>query len=96
MNNDFASARLAAERYLLMLEAEQGGGPYTIIYERIREEDDGWYFPYQSKKFLMTGNIGDSLVGNWPIFVRRIDFYVGPRRPGMKLPPTQDKSNDLV
>ena len=92
MSNDFANARQMVEAYLRTLETQPGGVPYTILDERIREDEEGWYFPYQSTSFVMTGNFSDSLVGNWPIFFRRSDSYIGPRRPGMALPPLQDQS----
>ena len=92
MSNDFENARQMAEAYLRTLETQPGGVPYTILDEHVREDEEGWYFPYQSASFVMTGNFSDSLVGNWPIFVRRRDSYIGPRRPGMDLPPLQEKN----
>jgi len=85
MNIDFAMAREMALDYLESLSREPGGVSYTIFESLVREEDDGWYFPYQSTKYIETGNFGDSLVGNWPIFVSRSGDYVGSRRPGMPL-----------
>lgn len=93
MNNDFMNARKLAEDYLRSLESQPGGVPYSIIDGRIREDEDGWYFPYQSTSFVMTGNINDSVVGNWPIFVRRLDLYVGPLRPGATPPPLKGSRN---
>jgi len=86
MNIDFAAARQMAVDYLRRLSTEPEGVPYVLLDSRIREDEDGWYFPYQSAGFVATGNFGDSLVGNWPIFVDRVGDYVGPRRPGMPVP----------
>jgi hypothetical protein len=54
----------------------------SIVESHVREDVDGWYFPYQAKEFLETGDFNKSLVGNWPIFVSRDGRHVGPRRPG--------------
>lgn len=86
MNIDQQAANQLALDFLKRLSAEPEGVPYVLLESRIREDDDGWYFPYQSASFVLTGNSGDSLVGNWPIFVSRAGDYVGPRRPGMPVP----------
>lgn len=58
-------------------------GEYDLVFSGVREEPDGWYFPYQSSEFIRTGDFSKSLVGNWPIFVSRDGRRVGPWRPGM-------------
>jgi hypothetical protein len=86
MSINFVAAKQLAVDYLERLSTEPEGVPYAIFDSLIREDEDGWYFPYQSASFILTGNFGDSLVGNWPIFVSRSGDYVGSRRPGMSLP----------
>jgi len=86
MNIDLLAASQLALDFLKRLSAEPEGVPYVLLESRIREEHDGWYFPYQSVSFALTGNFGDSLVGNWPIFVSRSGQFVGPRRPGTPVP----------
>jgi hypothetical protein len=79
---DFLTASQLATAFLERLSVEPEGVPYVLLDSFIREDDEGWYFPYQSASFVLNGNFGDSLVGNWPIFVSRSGDYVGPRRPG--------------
>ncbi|WP_443083358.1 YrhB domain-containing protein [Variovorax sp. IB41] len=55
-----------------------------MIESLTKEDLDGWYFPYQSKSFIESGDFNQSLVGNWPVFVDRSGGNVGPRR--RKLP----------
>lgn len=92
MNIDFAVAKKMALDYLMRLSSEPEGVPYAIFESLIREDEDGWYFPYQSASFMLTGDFGDSLVGNWPIFVSHSGDYVGSRRPGVQLP-TNDQAD---
>lgn len=88
MTLDLDSAEKKAREYLDAL-VSSGMVPYAIVTAMIKEEADGWYFPYQSEEFLRTGNFDRSLVGNWPIFVSRDGRSVGPRRPGIPFtPPT--------
>ena len=86
MNIDQSAATQLALDFLKRLSNEPEGVPYSLLESRTREDDDGWYFSYQSTSFLQTGNFSESLVGNWPIFVNRKGDYVGPRRPGMPIP----------
>ncbi len=83
MKLDRKDAEQMAREYIDSMASAEGGGFYEIIRTRIREDEEGWYFPYQSKDFLSTGDFSKSLVGNWPIFVSRDGENVGPRRPGM-------------
>ncbi len=86
MSLDLGGAEKKAREYLDAL-VSAGMMPYAIVTSKVKEEADGWYFPYQSEEFLRTGNFERSLVGNWPIFVSRDGRFVGPRRPGMPLTP---------
>lgn len=67
MNID--EARAVAEYYIAehMYSAMQDS--YVIVDAGIIVTSAGWYFPYQSREFLETGNIDFALVGNWPIYV---------------------------
>jgi hypothetical protein len=82
MSLDLSGAEKKAREYI-DAQVSSGGMPCAIVRAKIKEEVDGWYFPYQSEEFLTTGDFNKSLVGNWPIFVSRDGRYVGPRRPGM-------------
>lgn len=42
-----------------------------IVESHVRENDDGCFFPYQSKEYLETMDINKSIIGNWPIFVSK-------------------------
>lgn len=66
---DLKKARAIAEAYIVenMHPAEQDS--YVIVDAGIIVDRLGWYFPYQSRIFLETGNIDFALVGNWPIYV---------------------------
>lgn len=77
------NARALAEQFLLKEIASPGDKyPFAIVDSGIIEEEDGWYFPFQTKKYITTGNQDFSVVGNWPIFVTG-DGRVGQRRFGM-------------
>ena len=54
---------------------------YIICKDEIFEEDNGWYIPFQSKKFLNSGDVEDIIVGNWPIFVDYNGVCFGMWRP---------------
>jgi hypothetical protein len=40
---------------------------YVIVY--IERFSEGWYFCYQSRKYLDTGNFSEMLAGNAPVIV---------------------------
>ncbi|CAM2157594.1 YrhB domain-containing protein [Paraburkholderia tropica] len=81
MTLDLATAKKLALDYLAEQQSRHGGVPYSIVDSRIMEDENGWYFPYQSVEFLTTGDMNDFLVGNWPVFVSRDGLHVGPCRP---------------
>ncbi|PRF79348.1 hypothetical protein C6Q12_06145 [Burkholderia multivorans] len=81
MTLDLSAAKRLALEYLAEQQAQPGGVPCAIVDSRVVEDNEGWYFPYQSVEFLTTGDINASLVGNWPVFVSRDGLRVGPRRP---------------
>jgi hypothetical protein len=63
-------ARRIAEQQLRQLYAE-GADTLAIDDRATREEDVGWVFFYQSKKYLSDGDADERLVGNAPIVVDR-------------------------
>ena len=77
MTLNFAIAQRKAYEYI----EQTGVIPCSIVESKIREDAEGWYFPYQSVECLETGDFNKSLVGNWPIFVSRDGSSIGPRRP---------------
>ena len=56
----------------VLAELEQASVPAEITYEG--EFSDGWFFCYESKEFMETGESSAQLVGNCPILV---DKYTG-------------------
>jgi hypothetical protein len=63
-------ARRIAEQQLRQLYAD-GTDTLAIDDQATREEDIGWVFFYQSKKYLSDGDADQRLVGNAPIVVDR-------------------------
>lgn len=51
----------------VLAELEQASVPVEVTYEG--EFSDGWYFCYESKEFLASGELSAQLVGNCPILV---------------------------
>jgi len=74
MPQSLAQAEEIARRHLSSQLAGSGG--VRIVSEATKEFDVGWIFYYQAARFLETADIGDSLVGNAPIFVARSDGKV--------------------
>ena len=55
-----------------------------VLFDQTQEFDVGWVFYYQSARYVETGDVVDSLVGNAPLFVSRPDgrtFFVSYNRP---------------
>lgn len=57
------------------------GDEYEIVPSAVEETEQGWYFPYQTVRFLRTRDLNYSVVGNWPIFVTKSGEVLGPKRP---------------
>lgn len=76
-----AEARKIAEKYLQEKMTPPKDDLYVIVDAGIREADGGWYFPYQTRRFIETGDIDYSVVGNWPIFVSHDGICHGARLP---------------
>lgn len=65
---ELAEARRRAEARLAAIEAEIA---LTLVFTAEREFVEGWAFSYDSARHQETGQIGDGLAGNAPIFVDR-------------------------
>ncbi len=48
-------------------------GEAVIMPEFTRDKGYGWVFVYQSKAFVQSGDMAESLVGNAPILVDRVN-----------------------
>ena len=66
----YQEAKKIAVSFLSQIEQEMGNS-LLIVESHVRENDDGWFFPYQSKEYLETMDINKSIIGNWPIFVSK-------------------------
>lgn len=70
MTINYREAKKIAVSFLSQIEQEMGIS-LLIVESHIRENDDGWFFLYQSKEYLETMDINKSIIGNWPIFVSK-------------------------
>lgn len=62
------------DREALGLGSAEDNVPDLAIVDSLTiEEDFGWVFFYQSKKYLESGDSSDALVGNAPLIVSRVD-----------------------
>ena len=66
----YQEAKKIAVSFFGQIEQEIGMS-LLIVESQVRENDDGWFFPYQSKEYLETMDINKSIIGNWPIFVSK-------------------------
>jgi len=58
-------------------EREKGGGGELLLLDHATMEGvAGWVFFYQSRAYIETGDFGQLLVGNAPIFISRVDGVV--------------------
>ena len=78
---DLEKARALAEQYIEENLRPTANGKYLIVDAGIQEVSEGWYFPYQTAKFIETRDIEYSVLGNWPIFVSKGGVCMGPQRP---------------
>lgn len=58
-----------ARQYL----SENVGDDVDVVEEYVEDFEDLFYFSYQSKDFLKTGNFEDMLIGQGPIFIIKKD-----------------------
>jgi hypothetical protein len=49
---------------------------HQLVVVREQEYDFGWVFSYDTRKFVDSGNLLDSLVGNLPLIVDRGDGQI--------------------
>jgi hypothetical protein len=82
---EMREAYVLAEAYLNKNIKAPPDDSYVIVESAIRESELGWYFPYQTARFIATRDIEYSVVGNWPIFVAKTGEVIGPRRPDQAL-----------
>lgn len=61
-----------ADRAMLALPSVKDCG-LTILDGETIEDDFGWLFFWQSRRYLETGNFSDILAGNAPLLVSRKD-----------------------
>ncbi len=75
-----SEAKAIAEKYIAetMTSFDSDGG--YIVDAEPEDTPDGWYFFYQTAKYLRTADLDDSVVGNAPIFVTKQGVCMGPRR----------------
>lgn len=76
-----SKARDLAQQYIESNIPPPEGDAYEIVDSAIKETEDGWYFPYQTARYLKTRELNYSVVGNWPIFVKKSGEVYGPKRP---------------
>ena len=82
-------AKKIAENFLLeKMPFSAKGGKFLIVHDGIVENDEGWYFPYQTEEFIETRDMRKSVVGNSPIFVDRMG-HVGFRMFGASFHPPE-------
>ena len=74
-------AKKLAEAYISenMRSFDSEGG--YVVYGDPDEDEEGWYFHYQTARYVRTNDINDSVVGNSPIFITKQGACLGPRRP---------------
>ncbi len=72
---------MLADQYLRdKVTPPTSGDHYIIVDSAVTETDSGWFFPYQTARFLEEKDINYSVVGNWPIFVTKTGKVLGPLR----------------
>ncbi len=67
----YEQARAIAEQQLKSWS--HGDIELIILESEIIEKWYGWIFCYNSKKYLETGDIMDSVVGNCPLFISKLN-----------------------
>ena len=78
---ELSEAREPASQYVRSNMISPEGDEYEIVDSAIKETNVGWYFPYQTARYLKTRDLNYSVVGNWPIFVTKTGKVLGPKRP---------------
>ena len=67
--DDYNKAYQIAEKIII----EEWGDDVVIYDEKVTTQEDGWLFPYTTKKYLLTNDTLDGLISNPPLFVSK-DF----------------------
>jgi hypothetical protein len=80
---EMKNALVLAKQYIEDQLIPPAGDRYVVVESAIKEVEGGWYFPYQTARFIETRDINFSIVGNWPIFVSRSGEVRGPTRPDL-------------
>ncbi|SIL39056.1 Uncharacterised protein [Mycobacteroides abscessus subsp. abscessus] len=62
-------ARAEAESVLRSLAEKESLDDLKIVEGSVTETEEAWYFPYNSVRYLMYGDISAALAGNLPIKV---------------------------
>jgi hypothetical protein len=76
---DFNQAQKLMESYVIEqqqdmdLDVLEDGNNLVIVMEDIIEKNYGWVFSYQPRKFIETGEIQYSILGNSPILILKED-----------------------
>lgn len=64
-----AEARRIAMAFLA--DSDFASAEPVLLDDKTEESPEGWVFPYQSARFLVSRNPVDGLIGNAPLFVSR-------------------------
>lgn len=78
---ELSEARELAGQYIKSNMTAPAGDEYEIVDSAVKETEEGWYFPYQTARYLKTRDLNYSVVGNWPIFIKKSGEVCGPKRP---------------
>ena len=70
-NMDIWQAKEIAYKYIRDNIEPPDDDIYVIVDAATVEKDGGWYFSWQTKKYIDTRDINCSVVGNCPVFVSK-------------------------
>ena len=70
-NMDIWQAKEIAYKYIRDNIKPPDDDIYVIVDAATVEKDGGWYFSWQTKKYIDTRDINYSVVGNCPVFVSK-------------------------
>lgn len=68
MRISLEKARILADEEVKRL-GKENNDDFIILDNLTIEKNNGWLFFYNTRDFLLSGDVVDSLVGNGPIFV---------------------------
>ncbi|MGY4397252.1 hypothetical protein ACVWZA_002446 [Sphingomonas sp. UYAg733] len=78
---DIHEARDLAECYIEDNAPPVEGDRYVIVDSSTLDTEQGWYFYWQTSKFVETGDMNFAVVGSPPILIAKDGSFVGPARP---------------